>query len=79
MIPFLRETLKPLVKIILFFLKKDITADKGRVGEHPWWERFGDSFRVVGNKLNKKRDWITEVKNETIKQDMAKRLGKGKT
>ena len=31
MILFLRETLKPLVKIILL-KKKDITADKGRVG-----------------------------------------------
>ena len=35
MILFLRETLKPLVKIILLKKKKkkkDITADKGRVG-----------------------------------------------
>ena len=62
----LRETLKPLVKIIIIKKKKDITADKGRVGRKASLvrERFGDRYRVVGNKLNKKRVCITEVKRK---------------
>ena len=63
----LRETLKPLVKIILLKKKKkDITADKGRVGRKASLvrERFGDRYRVVGNKLNKKRVCTIEVKRK---------------